>query len=147
MKIVLTKTGIADRVIIIDVRSTDRTAEVVANAEAEIDAHTTNKGKGVAFKTGFEAAKVQIIVTMDSDGQHNPVEISKLIAPILKDEMISLMAAVIKLSYRDTTAYRRKGQTILDKITIMNYDNCRGEYVHYSMKKLIIVTDKFVKNT
>jgi glycosyltransferase involved in cell wall biosynthesis len=39
----------------------------------------------MTFKTGFEATKgADIIVTMNSDGQHNPADIPKLIAPILQ---------------------------------------------------------------
>jgi glycosyltransferase involved in cell wall biosynthesis len=42
----------------------------------------------MAFKTGFEAAEgADIIVTIDSDGQHNPADIPKLIAPILEDKV------------------------------------------------------------
>ena len=60
---------------------------VAANAGAEVVVHSPNKGKGMAFKTGFEAAEgADIIVTMDSDGQHNPADIPKLVAPILKGE-------------------------------------------------------------
>ena len=40
-----------------------------------------------ALKTGFAAAVnlgADIIVTMDSDGQHNPADIPKLVAPIIE---------------------------------------------------------------
>lgn len=50
---------------------------------AEVLKHSLNKGKGAALKTGFTAINgYDIIVTMDCDGQHNPIEIPKLIAPI-----------------------------------------------------------------
>ncbi len=48
--------------------------------------------KGAALKTGFTTASnlgadiADIIVTMDSDGQHNPANIPKLVAPIIKGE-------------------------------------------------------------
>jgi len=112
----------ADRVIVVDDGSSDRTAEVAANAGAEVVVHTTNKGKGTAFKTGFEAAEgADIIVTMDSDGQHNPADIPKLIAPILKGEAdIVNGSRYLNGHSTDTPAYRRIGQTILDKVTILN---------------------------
>ena len=65
----------------------NRTAEVAWKAGAEVIVQKINKGKGVALKTGFEAAinlSADIIVTMDSDGQHNPAEIPKLVAPIIE---------------------------------------------------------------
>lgn len=51
--------------------------------------HKINRGKGAATKTGIEAAKMlgaEIIVTMDSDGQHNPNDIEALIEPIRNKE-------------------------------------------------------------
>jgi glycosyltransferase involved in cell wall biosynthesis len=53
----------------------------------EVICHPENKGKGAAMKTGFAAAGgADIIVTMDTDGQHDPAEIPKLIAPIQAGE-------------------------------------------------------------
>ena len=46
-----------------------------------------NKGYGVAIRSLFQAAKEQnadIMVTLDSDGQHNPDQIPQLIEPFLK---------------------------------------------------------------
>ncbi len=96
----------ADRVIVIDDSSTDRTAE-----------------------------GADIIVTMDSDGQHNPVDIPKLIAPILEGEDDIVNGSRYLNGHTTVThAYRRICQTILDKITIMNCDNCRQRYIHVTRK-------------
>ena len=45
--------------------------------------HETNQGYGASILTGLEHATGDITVTMDSDGQHNPEEISDLIEPII----------------------------------------------------------------
>jgi len=120
--VVLLARRYADRVIVVDDGSSDRTAELAANAGAEVVVHSTNKGKGMAFKTGFEAAEgADIIVTMDSDGQHNPADIPKLVTPILKGEADMVNGSrYLNGHTTDTPAYRRLGQTILDKITIVN---------------------------
>ncbi len=69
-----------DRVLVIDDGSTDRTAEVAELAGAEVIKHPANQGKGAAQRIGFEAASgADIIITMDSDSQHDPAEIPKLI--------------------------------------------------------------------
>jgi glycosyltransferase involved in cell wall biosynthesis len=76
----------------------------------------------MAFKTGFEiAGSADIIVTMDSDGQHNPSDIPKLVAPILRGEADMVNGSrYLNGHATDTPAYRRIGQTILDKATVMN---------------------------
>ncbi len=86
--------------------------------------HEVNKGKGAALKTGFEAAAelgANIIVTMDSDGQHNPSDIPRLVAPI-RDGYAEMVNGSRYLSHNDknTPIYRRVGQTVLDTATNMN---------------------------
>ncbi|WP_240664704.1 glycosyltransferase family 2 protein [Methanosarcina sp. MSH10X1] len=111
----------ADKVIVVDDGSSDRTADVARKAGAEVIVHEVNKGKGRALKTGFETALTMgadIIVTMDSDGQHNPAEIPRLVAPIVEGEaeMVNGSRYLYGLE-KNTPAYRRIGQTILDRFT------------------------------
>ncbi len=74
------------KIIIVDDGSHDDTYEVARSIPDVIALrHKINRGKGAATKTGIEAAKhlgVEIVVTMDSDGQHNPTDIVELIKPI-----------------------------------------------------------------
>jgi glycosyltransferase involved in cell wall biosynthesis len=122
--IVLLTCKYADSVIVVDDGSSDRTADVARKAGAEVIVHEVNKGKGRALKTGFTAAVAlgaDIIVTMDSDGQHNPADIPKLVEPILKGEadMVNGSRYLNGLD-KNTPAYRRVGQTILDEVTNLN---------------------------
>lgn len=87
--IVLLTRQYADKVIVVDGGSVDRTADVARKAGAEVITHRANTGKGGALKTGFTDAVsmgTDIIVTMDSNGQNNPAEIPKLVDPIIKRE-------------------------------------------------------------
>ena len=117
--IILGSKKYVDRVIVIDDGSSDNTTEIAELAGAEVIKHPSNIGKGAALKTGFEAAKEsEIIVTLDSDGQHNPEEIPKLITPLIKGEAdIVNGSRYINGDKKNTPSYRRLGQTVLDKAT------------------------------
>lgn len=76
-------------IVIVDDGSRDNTFTVAKKAGVVALKHRLNRGKGAATKTAIEAAKLlgaDIIVTMDSDGQHNPNDIAKLIEPILQEK-------------------------------------------------------------
>lgn len=108
-----------ERVIVVDDGSVDNTVEIAKLAGADVISHETNKGKGAALKTGLLAARnSDVIVTLDSDGQHNYDEIPKLIAPIIDGEADVVNGSrYLKGDKKDTPRYRRVGQTVLDKAT------------------------------
>lgn len=66
-------------IIVVDDGSTDRTASVATNNGAIVVHHPYCIGNGGAVKTGARTASGEIAVFMDSDGQHNPDEIPRLL--------------------------------------------------------------------
>lgn len=116
--IILSSKKYVDRVIVVDDGSTDNTAEIAELAGAEVISHHSNIGKGAALKTGFEAVKApEIIVTLDSNGQHNPEEIPKLVNPIINGEAdIVNGSRYISGNKKDNHPYILIGQEVLDKI-------------------------------
>lgn len=69
-------------VIVVDDGSQDATAAVASARGAVVISHLRNLGKGHALRTGFEYARrsrYDGIVTMDSDGQHDPGDIATLL--------------------------------------------------------------------
>jgi glycosyltransferase involved in cell wall biosynthesis len=70
-------------VVMVDDGSTDRTAPVATEAGARVISHVHNQGKGSALRTGFSYALqtgYSLVVTLDSDGQHDPADIPRLLA-------------------------------------------------------------------
>ena len=66
-------------VIVVDDGSTDNTAEVAKSAGATLISHPYSKGNGAAIKNGARAAKGDLLIFMDGDGQHDPEDIDKLL--------------------------------------------------------------------
>lgn len=59
-----------------------------------------------------------MIVTIDSDGQHDPADIPRLVEPILRGEADMVNGSrYINGNKKDTTIYRRLGQMVLDAAT------------------------------
>ncbi|AFV22741.1 glycosyl transferase family protein [Methanolobus psychrophilus R15] len=112
-----------DEVLVIDDGSSDNTCRVAEIMGATVLRHSQNAGKGMALRTAFEWAmtkQVDILVTLDADGQHNPDEIPRLIEPILwqKAHMVN-GARFLKGHSIKVPSYRRLGQEILTHATNM----------------------------
>ncbi len=56
------------------------------HAEIRVLAHTQNRGKGAALRTGFEAARGDVVVVQDADLEYDPADYPRLLAPILRGE-------------------------------------------------------------
>jgi glycosyltransferase involved in cell wall biosynthesis len=95
----------ADEVIVYDDGSTDNTYDMAMAAGADdVVRSPVNNGYGVAIRTLFQAArerKSDVMVTMDSDGQHNPDQVQDIIKPIIEDGFDVVIGSRF-MSLRDT---------------------------------------------
>jgi glycosyltransferase involved in cell wall biosynthesis len=76
-------------VLVIDDGSTDRTADIARQRGARVVSHRRNLGLGEAFNTAVAAALekgVDVLVTIDADGQFNAAQIPDLVRPIAAGE-------------------------------------------------------------
>lgn len=77
------------RVIVVDDGSTDGTGDAARQAGALVLRHAINLGKGASLKTGCDAARrlrAEVVVVMDADGQHDPADLPRLVAPVVDGE-------------------------------------------------------------
>ncbi|MBI4354012.1 MAG: glycosyltransferase family 2 protein [Candidatus Omnitrophica bacterium] len=77
--------GLGLDVVVINDGSTDQTARLAIDAGATVISHLHNRGKGAALRTGFAFAVhggYDPIITLDSDGQHDPSEIPAFLSAL-----------------------------------------------------------------
>lgn len=66
-------------VLVVDDGSADRTRGEALEAGARVESHPYNIGNGAAIKTGLRCAHGKWVVMMDADGQHDPIDIARLL--------------------------------------------------------------------
>ena len=75
----------AGEVVVVDGQSRDHTAERARAALADVVCDD-GLGKGAALRIGARRARGEVLVFMDADGSHDPADIPRLAAPILRGE-------------------------------------------------------------
>jgi glycosyltransferase involved in cell wall biosynthesis len=92
-------------IIVVNDGATDNTAKILESYQASIEVvtHPNNKGKGCALQNGFKRALelgCDYAITIDSDGQHFPEDLPKLISR-QKEEPGSLIIGARNMSQED----------------------------------------------
>ncbi|MCX6648725.1 MAG: glycosyltransferase [Candidatus Bathyarchaeota archaeon] len=118
-KIILQAQKYVDLVIVCDDGSVDYTAEIAEALGAYVIRHERNEGKGAALRDMFTFAlklNANVVITLDADGQHNPVYIPNLVEPILKGEADMVVGSrYVKGGKSDAPLYRRFGLFLLNR--------------------------------
>jgi glycosyltransferase involved in cell wall biosynthesis len=116
-KVIVNAEEHADTIIVVDDGSTDDTGAIAEGLGARVVRHTRNRGKGEALRTIFMQARhleVDVLVTLDGDGQHDPHDIPELIRPILDSTADLVVGSREK---RETPKLRRAGVRMLNLVT------------------------------
>ena len=137
-----------DKVIVCDDGSNDNTTLEAEDAGAYVIKCEKNKGKGAALQELFKFAKVSnvdIMITIDADGQFIPDEIPLLLKSIIEEKS----DIVIGYRFDDKTEmpkYRKIGNKFLDKITNLAEDigvrDTQSGFRSYSKKAIEIINFK-----
>ena len=109
-----------DKVVVVDDGSHDATAEIAEALGAHVVQHHHNGGYGAALQTCFETAKelgaVRMVI-IDSDGQHDPAEIPKLLEPLNNGADLVIGSRFVNGNGKNIPHYRKLGMKVLDTAT------------------------------
>lgn len=82
--------AVSKEIIIVDDGSTDGTVGVIerqllpAASDIKLIRHGTNRGKGAAIRTAFQAVTGDIVIIQDADMEYSPSEYPQLVEPIIQ---------------------------------------------------------------
>ena len=104
--------------VVIDDGSTDGTAEIAADAGAEVVRLQPNRGLGAAVRAGFEVARkhrAAAVAFCDADGEYAPEELPTLVGPILDGVADYVVGDRFSGDIRRMLPHRRLGNRILTR--------------------------------
>lgn len=111
-----------NNVIVYDDGSTDRTAEIAESYGVDVIRNTRNRGYGKALSVLFQQAlirKADIMITIDSDGQHDADQIPSIIKPLIKNQADIVIGSrfLNKDDMHKVPSYRSFGIKAITKMT------------------------------
>tara|TARA_B100000482_G_scaffold188887_1_gene169455 strand:- start:84 stop:1016 length:933 start_codon:yes stop_codon:yes gene_type:complete len=116
-----------DEVVCVDDGSSDSSARIAESCGAIVHRHRVNRGYGGALKSLFAKARemnADALIILDSDGQHEPSDIPKLLKPILDGEAEFVIGSrfVDGGGSEDMPAYRRLGIKVITAASNLSSD-------------------------
>ena len=103
-------------VAVVDDGSTDGTADLAAQAGAEVLSFPTNRGLGAAVRAGLAegaARRAAAVVFLDADGEYAPEELERLVAPVLAGRADYVVGSRFAGDARSMRPHRWAGNRLL----------------------------------
>lgn len=119
-KVILGAQPYADIVIVVDDGSSDATSTIAEKMGALVIKHPHNMGYGAALQTIFKASRdlnLEAVVVMDSDGQHSPEDIPRVMEPLLNGADVVIGSRFLDATKNNIPSYRKVGMKVLDTAT------------------------------
>jgi glycosyltransferase involved in cell wall biosynthesis len=141
----------ADVVVVCDDGSSDMTREIAEKLGAVVVCHEHNLGYGAALQSLFEKARelnADVLVTLDSDGQHDASEIPLFVKPIEDGiaEVVYGSRFLDKNGPSDMPLYRKMGIKVITKLANgsgkQNVSDAQSGFRAYSREALERLTFK-----
>ncbi len=130
------------QVVVVDDGSVDESYLVAGRYAVTLLSHTVNQGKGAALKTGFNWAVekgFEGVVTLDADGQHDPLSIGILASAAL-DGSYGILIASRYTQFREMAGLRkfwnRFGVWCMRKLTGFEISDSQSGFRYYSASLL-----------
>lgn len=152
---VVRKVPIQDKeIIVVDDCSKDGTRNVLQNdlkhLVDRLILHEVNQGKGAALRTGFQAAKGDIVIVQDADLEYDPFEIPMVIEPIAQGKADVVFGSRFLGSgpHRVVYYWHRLGNMVLTTLSNMftNINLTDMETCYKAFKREIIQSIKIEEN-
>jgi glycosyltransferase involved in cell wall biosynthesis len=127
-RVVLEAQKYANVVVVCDDGSSDLTGKIAEKLGAEVVYHERNSGYGAAMRSLFKMArklKADVLVTLDSDGQHNPDEIPNMVDPIRRGVADVVLGSrfIDEKGTDEMPLYRQFGVKVITKLSNGNGKN------------------------
>jgi glycosyltransferase involved in cell wall biosynthesis len=117
---------VADTVIVCNDGSTDNTAKIAEKMGAIVITHQQNLGYGEAIRSLFLKAREldsDMLVTLDSDGQHRISDVLPIVDPILKNQAdLVIGSRFLTKNQEDMPKYRKIGIKIITTLANTSLD-------------------------
>lgn len=129
-------------ILVVNDGSSDATADCLDRLGVTAIRHCVNLGKGAALRTGFAWAlknRFDGVITIDSDGQHDPTAIP-LLASTAEDQGFDLLIASRSSQFREMAALRKRwnrfGVWCFRKRTGFTIEDSQSGFRYYSARLL-----------
>jgi len=99
----------------------DLTGDIAEAMGAAVVRHPRNMGYGAALRSLFRAAVemgADVAVTIDSDGQHDPAELTRLVDLLREDELDIVIGSRFLEGESGVPGWRKAGIDVINALTV-----------------------------